>query len=414
MKKVCVFLMVIGLMMAIQAQEKQTQTMGPNIETSCERLCSVMKVLKSGGDITVTALGGSITTGYAATSPLQKGWAGLVGFWFQEKAKESGGKVIYYNAGVSGTDSAFAAARLEDHILKKNVDLVFLEFAMNDQWLSARVRKRSYEGIIRAMLKDSNRAILALFLNEKLPPYRSNQSEQEIICKHYSIPFVSWKDCLQKEYSDVPWNTFFTGSEAIHPNDSGHSSIAQYIIAKLETVWNSIDTKVLLSDPPSASDTLSTVTLPVALTDADFEHVQCLNSNTIEPDGNIGWETGSPVHDDWRRIGSVTQGWSTTDPEAEMSFKIRGKSIGIMIAQSNLFRNAEAWIEYEDGSTSRPKALNCYSAGNKAYLGWYYQEIIHGDTVENYILHVGVKKSRSTDAGKSTNILGILVNGIGE
>jgi len=361
----------------------------------------VMSSLKSGNEVTITALGGSITTGYAAHPPLQKGWAALVNEWWQEKALETGGKVTYYNAGVSGTDSAFAAARLEDHILSKKPDLVFLEFAMNDQWLDRKVRQRSYEGILRTMLNNGS-AVFALFVNEKLPPYRSNQDEQMKICEHYAVPYVSWKDSVNSFNDEAVWNAYFSGSETIHPNDQGHASIASLIIEQLDTIWNSGAEDAAFSKPSS---------LPEPLTLADFENVRVLyNSNTV-PLSNTGWEEGSPVHDDWRRIGSVKQGWSTVHSDAVISFNISAISCGIMYAESTMFRNAEAWIEWPDGTTGRKVSLNCYNASRNGYLGWYYAEIFGGTELKTGILHIGVKKSRSTDEGKSVNIAGIIVTG---
>ena len=362
----------------------------------------VMSSLKNGNEITIAALGGSITTGYAANPPLQKGWAALVNEWWQKKALETGGKVTYYNAGVSGTDSAFAAARLEDHILSKKPDLVFLEFAMNDQWLDRRVRQRSYEGILRSMLNGGS-AVFALFVNEKLPPYRSNQDEQMKICEHYGVPYISWKDSVNSHNDEAVWNTYFTGSEAIHPNDQGHASIASLIIEQLDKIWNSAAGNAASQKPSS---------LPESLTLADFENVRVLYNSNAEPLSNTGWEEGSPVHDDWRRIGSVKQGWTTSNASAVISFNIHAVSCGIMYAESTMFRNAEAWMEWPDGTTGRRVSLNCYNASRNGYLGWFYAEIFNGTELKTGILHIGVKKSRAADEGKSVNITGIVLTGV--
>ncbi len=373
-----------------------------SLSDSFSSLSAVMARLKSGNEISITALGGSITTGYAANPPLQKGWAAVVNEWWQKKAEETGGRVVYYNAGVSGTDSAFAAARLKDHILDRNPDLVFLEFAMNDQWLDRRVRERSYEGIIRSMLKNGS-AVFSLFVNEKNPPYRSNQEEQQKICSHYGIPYISWKDCVSSENDGTVWNTYFNGAETIHPNDAGHASIASYIIEQLEKVWAS---------QGSNADIRIPYELPDPLTQADFENTSVLYSITAEPVLNTGWETGSPSHDDWKRIGNVKQGWNTAKADAVISFEVSGTSCGILYAESNTYRNGEAWIEWFDGTTGKKVSLNCYNASRNGYLGWYYAEIFCGTDVKKGILHIAVKKSRATDEGKFVNIAGIVLTGV--
>ena len=111
------------------------------------RLKNFLAKIRRGEDVTVIALGGSITTGFNAKNAASEGWAGLTGQWIKDLASKSNSKVTFYNQGVSGTDSAFAIARLDDHVMSLKPDLLLLEYAMNDQWLDAKVRNRTYESI---------------------------------------------------------------------------------------------------------------------------------------------------------------------------------------------------------------------------------------------------------------------------
>ena len=96
--------------------------------------------IKRGEEVKVVAIGGSITTGFSANPVAGKCWAGLTGKWLKELAAQNGSKLTFYNRGVSGTDSAFGVARLDSHVLSLNPDFVIVEYAMNDQWLDAKVR----------------------------------------------------------------------------------------------------------------------------------------------------------------------------------------------------------------------------------------------------------------------------------
>ncbi len=92
-----------------------------------------------GDSIKVAYLGGSITA--------QNGWRvfSLEGF------KLHFPKAVFteINAAIGGTGSNFGVFRLNDHVLKFNPDLVFVEFAVNDDGVSTEKIIRSMEGIVR-------------------------------------------------------------------------------------------------------------------------------------------------------------------------------------------------------------------------------------------------------------------------
>ena len=70
------------------------------------RLQAVMHKLAAGEPVRLAVIGGSITTGYAAQPPRERGWAALL-------ATSLGPRVTLVNAGLSGTDSAAAVQRLQ-------------------------------------------------------------------------------------------------------------------------------------------------------------------------------------------------------------------------------------------------------------------------------------------------------------
>jgi lysophospholipase L1-like esterase len=365
------------------------------------RIQNAFAKLRRGERLTVITLGGSITTGFAANPITENSWAALTGRWFKEKALSTGSDLHYMNEGVSGTDSAFAAVRVKDHVTAYNPDLVILEFAMNDQWLDSKVRRRTYEGVIRQIMDGTDCAILALFVNERNPPFPGQQYEQQPVCEYYHIPFVSWKDCVMADNKNTDWNSFFDGEETIHPNNAGHASIAEYITAKLESYYDML--------PADGAVPVPVKQLPKALTDTGFQYVTYYSMDDIVPETNTGWQRGSPVHPEWVQHGQVKQGWQTDNPDAVMTFKITGSSIGITYCESDQFRNADAWVTKPDGSDSPHVMLECCNSIRNGYLGWAYREIVSGTNVETYTLHVAMKKRGK--AGSFANITGIAAAG---
>ena len=367
------------------------------------RIENVMAKIRRGEEVRIATFGGSITTGYAANPIKENSWSALVGQWWKQKAAECNATVKYMNEGVSGTDSAFGAVRVQDHLLKNKVDLVILEFAMNDQWLEKDVRKRSYEGVIRQIEDNSERGILALYVNERYAPQKGQQFEQQPICEYYHIPFVSWKDCANKEFNNKPnWDGWFDGTEGVHPSNEGHAQIAKYIIEKLDSIWNALPADKDL--PPICT------TLPKPLTDTSYQYLTYYTSDNLEPLTNTGWKNSSPVHSEWVAHGGATEGWSTTTELAEMTFKITATAINILYCESDQFRDCEAWVETSDGTKGKVVKMANYQSSRKGYLGWCCHEVVNGAEEKEYILHVRCPKRRATDQGKETDIIGIIAS----
>lgn len=368
------------------------------------RLENFLAKIRRGEDVTVIALGGSITTGFNAKNAASEGWAGLTGQWIKDLASKSNSKVTFYNQGVSGTDSAFAIARLDDHVMSLKPDLLLLEYAMNDQWLDAKVRNRTYESIIRKVLSNGDTAILALFVNERNAPYPSAQSVQKPICDYYHIPFVSWKECLEKTSRLSDFEKFFDGQENVHPNSNGHANIAMHIENKIQSLWDNLPQDSEISSPVKD--------LPKPLSDRGFENAKYFTSDNIKPLTNTGWQATSPVHNEWVSHGKAHKGWQTNNAEAELTFEVEGSSVGITYCESDQFRNAQAWVTKEDGTSSPKVNLMCLVTYRNGYYGWAYKELINTDKVQKFTVHIAVSKRAPKSAeGKNCNITGILVAG---
>lgn len=396
MKKILFVFSLLAIMLPLFAQGENS------MKSSDVRLQNFMAKIRRGENVTVIALGGSITTGYNSKNPAKDGWAGLTGEWLKNLAKENGSTLSFYNQGCSGTDSAFAIARLNDHVLKYKPDLILLEFAMNDQWLEAKVRERTYESIIRSVMDNTDTAILVLFVNERKSPYSSAQAVQQPICEHYQIPFVSWKDDLESKGKLGDFEKYFDGEETVHPNNAGHAYIASLLESKLDSVWKNL--------PADASISAVEKVLPAVMTDTGFTKAKYYGADNIKPVSNKGWKEGSPVHNEWLDHGNSHQGWQTNNVDAEIVFEVEGSSVGVTYCESDQFRNAQAWVVKADGTVGPKVNLMCYQSFRKGYYGWAYKELVNDAQVQKYEVHIGVsKRAAKNSEGKPCNITGILV-----
>lgn len=394
--------MAFGALASISAKPKAKEVLEMT-EDENARILNVMAKIRRGEEVTIAAFGGSITHGYNSSELNEKSWRALVGEWFKAKGAEYGATVYYLNEACSGTDSAYGAARAKWHLLQNDVDLVILEYAMNDQWLEAGVRNRSYEGVIRQVENHRESGILALFVNERNDPQPGQQKEQQPICEYYHIPYVSWKDCENAEKGGaVDWNEFFDGKESVHPNDAGHAEIAKFLIQKLDSIWEKLpaDDKDL---PPLQNE------LPKPLTDAGYEFLDFYTCDNLEPVKNDGWSMGSPVHPEWVAHGNSTEGWRSYTEGAEIVFKVKGTSVNVLYCESDGFRDCEAWVVLPGGKTTKKITLRCEQASRKGYLGWSSRELASAEKETTFEVHVSVPKRRANYAGRETNICGIIV-----
>jgi len=358
------------------------------------RLKNCMAKLREGKKISVVTLGGSITTGHQAKSPESEGWAAHVNVWLREKARESGGSIEFHNSGASGTDSAFASIRVRDHVLAYNPDLVIVEYAVNDQWLDGRVRRRSFEGLIRRLLDGSDRAIVVIALNEKGDPDKNTFREQAEIGKYYNIPVLAWADWVKPS----EWELYFSGEETIHPNNEGHASIASGVIRFLNDAWD-------MSQAAPVN-----ITLPPPLVSAEFQNVKFIDSSDVAAIvENSGWEKKPAIlPDEWpSRGGRPIYGWTTSDPRANLAIRVKGKSVGVLLAESDRFFNSLAWLEDANGNAKTAKTIiKNYVDWRIGYYGYAYAEIADNlDPSKEYILRIGVNPGGK---GSATHIIGVI------
>ncbi len=102
-------------------------------------LPNMLAKINQGDTIRVAYLGGSITA--------QRGWRVYSMEWLQKKYPDTVFEEI--NAAIGGTGSNFGVFRLNRQVLQYKPDLLFVEFAVNDDGGSENQVVRSMEGIVR-------------------------------------------------------------------------------------------------------------------------------------------------------------------------------------------------------------------------------------------------------------------------
>ena len=121
-------------------------------------LPQVFKKIENEKKLNIVYLGGSITMGCNATKTELR-YVGRSAKWWQTNFPDA--EISYFNAGIGATTSQFGVARVQEHVLDKQPDLVFVEFSVNDS--SSPLFMETYESLVRRLLKaESVKAVVLI------------------------------------------------------------------------------------------------------------------------------------------------------------------------------------------------------------------------------------------------------------
>ena len=194
-----------------------------------------MKKAASGEKILIGFIGGSITAGSIASSP-RTCYAYLVYSWWKDKFPQS--QVGYLNAGIGATTSQFAVARVEEDLLNHDPDVIYAEFSVNDA--DNEFFQESFEGLIRRILSHVGQPALFIFNNVFYNNGINAQRVHNEVGIHYDLPIVSMKESLYQEILLGNLKEEEITPDHLHPNDLGHSLVAQVIIHRLEQIYHRV------------------------------------------------------------------------------------------------------------------------------------------------------------------------------
>lgn len=282
-------------------------------------ITKVMEKAKSGQDITIAFLGGSITQGCNATNQ-ENCYVSKTYLWLKKKFSNINVKCI--NAGVGATGSLIGVHRVEKEVLDYNPDILFIDFAVNDK--NTIYDKVAYESLIRKILSQDNPpAIIEIFMSNF---DGSNVQEQQIaIGKKYNIPMISFRDTVHTEIKNgrLIWKDVAT--DEVHPNDYGHFIISELVIDFIKNVLNSLDR----SSNNEIDSKLIELINPIF--GEDYINGEIKNNKSLEADINGGFiedSEGFQVFKDGWKCNTVNVG------KASLTIDIEGKNIFLLFKKS--------------------------------------------------------------------------------
>lgn len=284
------------------------------------RIERVMKKAMAGEDITVGFLGGSITQGCLSSTP-ETCYAYLVYQWWCKKFPKS--QITYVNAGIGGTSSQFGVARADSDLLSKGIDFTVVEFSVNDKDTTHFLE--TYEGLIRKIYGYPTSPAI-LIVNSVYYSDGYNAQEQHVkIGKAYGIPCVGMKPTLYAKVLDGTFTSRDITEDDLHPNDLGHSLMAEVICDFLEDVYASLGQA---SDDEVKLENVTLVSENAYENSVRYRNTNCQDVLT----SNDGFTADDRPQNDIREIFRL--GWTADKKGAHIGFDIEGTGIGVQYRQS--------------------------------------------------------------------------------
>lgn len=225
-----------------QLEEKPVDTASPEYQKmidrslmnlgNTKRLVDVVNKAKSGEDVNICYIGGSITQGAGAT-PINTECYAYKSFLGFKKLMGDGDNVHYVKAGVGGTPSELGMIRFDRDVLRDGTvepDIVVVEFAVNDD--GDETKGNCYESLVRrALALPSQPAVMLMFsvfsddynLQDRLSP----------VGFRYDLPMASVKDAVVPQFYEregriLTKNQYFY--DMFHPTNLGHTIMADCLI----------------------------------------------------------------------------------------------------------------------------------------------------------------------------------------
>ncbi|MCB1064118.1 MAG: SGNH/GDSL hydrolase family protein [Verrucomicrobiae bacterium] len=244
----------------------------------------------------VAFLGGSITQN-------TRGHTAMIPAWLEETFPDT--KFTFTNAGLSSTCSVTGAFRVADDVIAKGpVDLLVVEFAVNDDQDASHDQKtatRGMEGIIRQVRAHNPAAdiLMVHFVNpDLLAKAQAGESSvsitaHESVAEHWGITTVNIANALaaSTEAGNMDWAQY----GGVHPKSEGYRFASDFMIDAIQSSWK---------DQPVTSEIAAHQAPDKPLDENSYGKVRAFDLQQASWLG--GWKFG-PVGKDLMPLGSIRE-----------------------------------------------------------------------------------------------------------
>lgn len=204
-----------------------------------QRLKNVIARAQSGEQITIAAIGGSITEG-AGASVYQECYACRFYQGFAERYGTESKNVHFVNAGVGGTPSTFGLMRYDRDVAQRTndadglPDLVIVEYAVNDY--NEPTKGRCYESLVKTILTQENDPAVILLFSVSRGDFTLEKFLGQV-GSTYDLTMVSVKAVLDAQ-AEKAWTKEAFFFDEYHPTSLGHAVMADCLLRAVDRAAN--------------------------------------------------------------------------------------------------------------------------------------------------------------------------------
>lgn len=302
----------------------------------------------------VAFIGGSITE--------MNGYRPMVSEWIAKKFPKT--EFDFVNAGISSTCSTTGSFRLNRDVFQnKPVDLLFIEFAVNDDQDAMHARRqciRGMEGIIRHVRRDHprtdivvtyfvNPGMLALLQAGKTP---TSIAAHESVAEHYNVStiWLAREVAERTKAGDLTWAVY----GGTHPKPAGNRIAADMIAGMLGDAWKGTQVNKAVDPHPFRIEMID---------QGSYDNGELVD--VAEAKIESGWKVHVP---DWKSLPGGKRDRFTsmkmlcaTEAGAELTFDFTGNAVGAFVSAGPDAGQVEAQID--DGKFQTFDLYHHYSKG---------------------------------------------------
>lgn len=200
------------------------------------------------GKVKIGFAGGSITTATAVSN-----WPTYVRGWFVDRFKDV--RLTVVNSAIGATGSLCALSLAKKEFIDTSCDLVFVEYAVNDNGIDSDERMRTREGLIRKLLAANIDVVIVytfyqnMFGQADKGEVPDSIADFEKLAEHYSISSVYMANAAYDRVKRgiIPWNMWLP--DGTHPQNLGSYFYAERVIEYLESeLLRTDNTEILKGD----------------------------------------------------------------------------------------------------------------------------------------------------------------------
>ena len=188
--------------------------------------------------LTVGYFGGSITEGAGASKP-EFCWRSLTTAWFRETFPDC--EIDAIQGAIGGTGSSLGIFRMENDLLSKNPDLVFIEFSVNDGCGDFFEISANSETLVRKIYTHNpNAEIIYVHTTTKALSdivaaggEITARTAHSTVMHYYGIPQIDMGEILRARIASEGGDWLQYTTDNVHPKDNGYAIYSDAVKAFL-------------------------------------------------------------------------------------------------------------------------------------------------------------------------------------